>query len=471
MIKNKMNKYLLFIGVVFHPFFVFAQKDSLSLNIEDFLEIVRQYHPIVKQAKIDVKQTDADILIAKGAFNPILSHIISNKKVGGTNYYESQAPKITIPTWYGIEVTGGIEDLSGVRYDPTRTLGQSSYLGINIPLLKNLLMDKRRAYLNQSKIFNTMAVIEQQLVINTILMEAAAQYWEWVNSYQAYQIIIKSMTINQQRLKFVEKISLNGERPTIDVTEATLQYQNLEFQKNDAWLKFQKESLALSAFMWLSNDKPYILPENIGPQKGWEDDTPIQSFSLDLSELLSNAKQFHPELKMYKQKLDILEIEKTLKFQDLLPKLDLKYTQISKGFNSFNTNGFALKDNYQFGLNLEMPIPFMVGRGEYRKAKLKIEEAQISQNQKVLDIEIKLKSYYNDFLNLKNQIELQKSMLVNLKKLLYGEETMFKNGESSLFLINARENKVLEVEQKLADLKAKYFKTVYALQWSAGLLQ
>jgi outer membrane protein TolC len=51
-----------------------------------------------------------------------------------------------------------------------------------------------------------------------------------------------------------------------------------------------------------------------------------------------------------------------------------------------------------------------------------------------------------------------------------GEETRFQAGESSLFLINARENKTLEALQKLQELKSKYYQTENALQWAAGIL-
>jgi len=62
-------------------------------------------------------------------------------------------------------------------------------------------------------------------------------------------------------------------------------------------------------------------------------------------------------------------------------------------------------------------------------------------------------------------------MLSNFKTMLKAEESLFRNGESSLFLINSRENKVLEIERKLIELKTKYYKTIYALQWSTGLLK
>jgi outer membrane protein TolC len=120
---------------------------------------------------------------------------------------------------------------------------------------------------------------------------------------------------------------------------------------------------------------------------------------------------------------------------------------------------------------MEVPLRFSQGRGEYKKAKLKIEETTLDQNQKKLQIALKVKSYYNDFLNLKAQIALQSNNYSNYQALVRAEETKLLNGESSLFLINSRENKALDALEKLVELKTKYYKTIYSLQWSAGLLQ
>ncbi|SKB43054.1 hypothetical protein [Dyadobacter psychrophilus] len=52
---------------------------------------------------------------------------------------------------------------------------------------------------------------------------------------------------------------------------------------------------------------------------------------------------------------------------------------------------------------------------------------------------------------------LANSNYANYQQLVKAEKMRFSNGESSLFLINSRENKALEARQKLIDLKAKYF--------------
>jgi outer membrane protein TolC len=121
-------------------------------------------------------------------------------------------------------------------------------------------------------------------------------------------------------------------------------------------------------------------------------------------------------------------------------------------------------------LSFGIPLRLSQGRGEYRIAKLKITEAQLQQSQKRVEVETKVKSYFNELVTLKKQISLQERALRNYQALQRGEEIRFEAGESSLFLINARENKTLEALQKLQELKAKYFKTANTLQWAAGLL-
>lgn len=101
---------------------------------------------------------------------------------------------------------------------------------------------------------------------------------------------------------------------------------------------------------------------------------------------------------------------------------------------------------------------------------MKIMEAETEQRYKQLQVETKVRSYYNELVTLRNQLLLQENNYKNYRILLQGEETRFKNGESSLFLVNTRENKTLEALQKLQELRNKYVKTFNSLQWAAGQL-
>jgi outer membrane protein TolC len=66
---------------------------------------------------------------------------------------------------------------------------------------------------------------------------------------------------------------------------------------------------------------------------------------------------------------------------------------------------------------------------------------------------------------LREQVKLYKATSQNFEKLYIGEVTRFNAGESNVFFVNTRENKLLEVKQKLAEVQLKYFKTEATLKW------
>jgi outer membrane protein TolC len=473
----RLQKLLLTILIgsgIFLSFGVAAQSpdSTLLLNAEQVLEIVRKFHPVSRQTDLHIEQSRADLLIAKGAFDPVIGAYVSRKTFGGTNYYNQTSPQLTIPTWFGIEIHSGLENLTGNRLDPTKTAGKSSYIGVTIPLAKDLLMDKRRAFLKQARIFNTMAITEQRAVVNDLLMDAMDAYWLWVQAYQTFKVVQASVAVNEERLALVKKAFSNGERPAIDTVEALTQLQSFQYQQNERWLAFQNRGLELSAYLWTKDTEPYTLPVTVVPQDGWENETNINSFNTELGGLLDIAMKGHPEIQLYDSKLDVLDIEKRLKFQLLLPKADFTYNHLSKGYgivsNEYLTPLFD--NNYQYGFKFGLPLRLSEGRGEYRKAKIKIESTNLELDQKRLAVQVKVKSYFNEFTNLKSQIALQSNTYTNYQQLVRAEGILFQNGESSLFLVNTRENKALEAQQKLIELKTKYYKTIYALQWSAGLL-
>ena len=463
----------IFCFFLFHIWMLSSAQDTIkTLNAEQLLYLIKAYHPVARQASIEVDRAKANILNARSAFDPVLSHVAGKKTLDGTPYYNYNSSALTLPTWYGVELTGGADYLTGSRVDQSQTTGQTGYVGVSVPLAKDLIIDKRRAQLKQAKLFKGMAEAGQKAMVNDLLMESLAAYWNWVKAYQTYVVVKDNVNITLKRTELVKKSFVNGERPAIDTIEAVTQLQSFQYQQNLSWLEFQNAGLQLSVYLWQSNNQPYILPETVIPAQGWENETVISNFNLVLDDLLSVAEKNHPELLTYNYKLDVLAVEKNLKFQELLPQVDFNYYQLGKGNNwATDAAGSAFQgSNFQYALKMQMPLRLSKGRAEYREARLKMESAQLERLQKQQFIQIKVKSYYNEMVTLRSQIALQSSNYSNYKQLVKAEEMRFMNGESSLFLINSREAKALEALEKLIELKTKYYTTIYALQWSAGIL-
>lgn len=441
------------------------------LTAAELNAIVRQYHPVAKLAGIGVDMAKADITIARGGFDPQLMVNSSRKTFDGIDYYSHTSPEIKIPTWYGIDVVAGTEYLRGSRTDPQETQGRTSFVGISVPLLKNLLMDKRRAALQQAKIFGQLSEAARQTALNDLQYDAIAAYWKWAQYHEVYSILEEVVTANERRLSLVKNAWRLGDRPAIDTTEALTQLQQFQYLRNEAWLDFQNAGVELSAFLWQADNQPYLLPTNVRPDSNWQQ-TPLLSSLIESEQVLIDmANANHPDLKQYRFKLAALEVEKKLKFQELLPVLNLKYNQLGKGYDLAKTSVQPLFDNnFQFGVSFAVPLRLSQGRGEYRKAKLKILDTEYGLQNKRLLIQNKIKMYRNEALTLLQQIQLQQNALLNYQTLQRGEETRFFNGESSLFLVNSRETKRLESQQKLIEVKAKFLKALASIQWAVGTL-
>ena len=454
--------------------FLFLSFSSLGqtpvLFPEAFLKIVQTYHPIAKQAGIGVLKSQAQILQARAGFDPILSHYSIQKTFDGKNYYDYHAPELKIPTWYGIELHSGIENLQGARLNPDQTLGETSYIGISVPLARNLFIDQRRASLQQAKLMNKMALQEQRTILNNLFSDAMASYWNWVKSVRVLKIVNQNLQIAEARVSFVKRSVELGERPAVDTVEATTQQQYFDNLYQAKWVERENARLDLSVYLWQENNTPQDLPSEVQPGEVANEFSLLANFDLNLPSLLEKAYANHPELSAYQYKIEGLQVEKKLKFQSLLPKLDVSYNALSKGLSpSIETRGL-FENNYQYGFKFEMPLRLSKGRADFQLAKLKIQEESLNLAQKRQQIQVKISSYYNQVEALKKQIRTQEMALSNYQTLVKAEESRFAQGESSLFLINSRETKAMEAAEKLTELKAYLFKTIYALQASAGVL-
>ena len=450
---------------------VSAQDTVKTLSEKQAMAIVKQFHPVAKQADINIEKAKADITTAKGMFDPLLSTKISNKTFDGTEYYTHFQPAIVIPTWYGIEINAGLENLTGSRTDPQQTLGKTSFAGISVPLAKNLLMDKRRAALQQASIFKQLSEMERRTMLNDLMLDALKSYWHWVQQYQVVKVIEDAVKVNEKRFELTKMAFQQGDRPAIDTVEALTQLQSFKLILNEAQLNFLNAGLEFSTFLWNKNTEPVLLSESVIPDAAWKEIDITESPLPLLEDLLNNARNNHPDVLQYDYKLKALDVEKKLKYQELLPVINFRYNQLGRGYDIVkNTTAPLFENNYQYGISLGIPLRLSEGRGEYRKAKLKIQETELHRSQKRFLVETKVRTYYNELMALQSQVKLQQQQYNNYLTLQRGEETRFFNGESSLFLVNSRENKALEALQKLLELETKYFKTLNSLYWAVGIL-
>jgi outer membrane protein TolC len=451
--------------------FIFIQNTDAQtvFTIEEFMNVVRQYHPMAKQANLWLQQGKAEVLSARGGFDPLLYLNSEQKTFDGKNYYSYVNPELKIPTWYGIEIKAGLEDNTGRFLDAETTSGQSSYLGLSMPLVKNLLMDKRRAVLQQAKILEKASFSEKQLMLNDLYYDAYKAYLEWAMAEEILQVRQNMVRNSAARLRYIRTTVTQGERMAIDTTEALSQLQNFSYEASQALLQRQKAVFDLANYLWLEAGTPYLLPDAIKPQTVL---VPVLPERQPVLNTLLQGVNNHPKLKLYDFKLQGLEVERKLKFQSMLPTVNLNTVFLSKGYNLLSgIEAPFFQNNYKFGFQIGLPLRFSEGRGEYQKNKIKVLDTGFEQAMKRNELENKVRGYFTEYEQYTIQEKVINSYTGNLQRLLNAEETRLQIGEGTLFLINSREIKVQEAQEKLIEIRTKIQKARVALQWAVGGLE
>ncbi len=439
-------------------------QDTLRLSHEEFLAIVKNYHPMAFRYQVQNRIAADEIQKARGNFDPLVNGKNGAKTIDGLNYYKETNIELGIPTWYGVQLNGSYNYIDGQKLNNSATRGGLFQFGITLPLAQNLLYDKRRALLDQARFGLQMTAAEQQVLTNQLMLDAETSYWEWVKQYEVYQLQLRTVAVNRDRLRLTQKTLEYGERAAIDTTEALSQLQSFELQLQEAYVKFVKATQELSLFMWTKKRQPYDLDVSVAPADNLIENRSYDDYSSLLTALESRALDQHAAVQYYIQKNRILESERRLKQQSLLPKLDFTYNFLNK--EQYKADYFPLfQNNYQYGLKLEMPLLLREARASYRIAQSKIEQNQLDTDYKQQELLTKIMTYKNEVINYRNQIDIARQNIINYRRLLTAEETRFGNGESSLFLINSRENKLLEAEQKLIELRLKFVSSYNQLKW------
>lgn len=461
-LKSKILLLFLFIGGSIQSY---ASDTTRYLSKDEFVSIVKAYHPVVRQADIGVEKAKSNLLKSRGVFDPVAEADFDRKTFDGKLYYSYFNPQITVPTWYGIDVKAGVEEIIGDRVSSESTFGQTSYVGVKLSS-NSIFFDSRRAILQQAKLFRQQSEAERRLIINDVMYDAVSAYWNWVREYRNYKIITDVISVNEARLSFTKTEYEQGSRPAIDTTEALAQLQGFYVQQEAAKLAYTNAGLSLSNYLWADGNTPVLWNEYILP-----DTNDMQEIAAPPLNNLLTLVDKHPKIEVLASKIDILKVDRKLKQQYFIPKLSVSANMLSKGYNTdFTLSQSFLENNHKLGATLNIPLFYRDAIGGFRMAKLKVAETKLEQTNQLLQIENKVRSYYNEVLAIQKQIEIYTEVYKNNQKLYFGEQFRFNNGESSLFILNSRENKLLEASLKLLELKMKLQKSYIGLLWAAGQL-
>ncbi len=462
-----LNKMRLLLYVVIFTAEKFFSQNTLLPGYNEFIAGIMQNNPLSKRAGNEKKYAELQLKAARGNYDPVLSGNYDQKKFNGTNYFTTLNSEIKQPIFTNQYLKFGYDygigpNLNPEFYTPTQGL---PYVGLEIGVLQGLVIDKRRAEVLKSKEYINYFTAEQQIQLNNLLFESSQRYFEWLFSTKQIALNNYFMNAARKRLEGVEALANIGERATVDTVEAAIFYQTRLLDLQNAQMDNLKSTNELTTFIWQDNSPSSL---SIKYQVTDSLETYYNKAKAALAQNLNLLNTQNPILSKYNALQNALNVEVRLKKEMIKPVLNVKYNFLSN--NASAINPVFSNNNYKWGLNMSFPLLLRNPRNEYKMAQVISQNNNLELLNKTNELNFKVNALKQTISILAQQLLNSERSVSYGKQLLEAEKLKFDNGESSIFMINTRENKLLESELKLAEYKLKFIKTVLNIIYLNGNL-
>lgn len=457
-------KRLLIIVIIWSLGYQVRAQDTLSY--QSYLEWVGQYHPVVNQADITIEMGRQEMRMARGGFDPYIFGNLDQKEFNEIGYYNKRDAGLVIPTMAGIELRGRVEQNTGQYLNPQERVPSEGLVsvGASVNLGQGLLIDGRRRALRQAEIFRDAVYVDRQIMLNELYLDASEAYWGWAAAHQDVLVMREALELAVIRFEAIKGSFIYGDLPAIDTLEAYTQVLNREYRLQSKEMEYYQRTQTLNIYLWDDTGGPMLIAETVVPQPLFE---PVD-LSYDLTDLRVNL-QNHPSLQRIDFDLANLDVDRRWRMNQLLPVAQLHYNYLTPINGLEPNNHVFFENNYKFGATIRAPLFLRRERGALGLVKSQIDLTVRDRDMRSVDLRARLESEVNNVETLRDQYRVFGENVVGLQRLLEGEQTRFDMGESSLFLINAREVSRIEGELILNDVIARRNIAYARLLFAAGI--
>jgi cobalt-zinc-cadmium efflux system outer membrane protein len=430
-------------------------KDEDVLTLNAVVLAATERHPLITAAVEERAGADGERLAAQGAFDRMLKGDFVDYATGGYSgtYFNMQAEQPL--EMFGSKIVSGYRQGSGTFpiYDDYYDTNQNGEIraGVEVPLLRDRDIDKRRAAIKKSTIQQDVASLSLESRKIDLGRTAGQAFWEWVAARRKRDVYQNLLKVAQERDSQLTERARMGDIAVFDQTDNRRQVLQRESQLLSAQRSLQKAEFELSFFYRGLEGQPLSV-NSLHPPKVLPLIKPPALHDIDVK--IDEAHAARPEVKRLKQVIEQQKVEIDLAENDLLPKVDAQsYLARDMGAGKQDRNETELK----LGVKLEIPLQVRNQQGRIDQYSAKVRELTAQLNAVKDRIGVEVKDAINSIQITRDRVDVARQELTLAEELEQGERTKFVQGDSNLIFVNLR-------EQTTADAAVREIDTVLEFQ-------
>jgi outer membrane protein TolC len=434
------------------------------LTLGALLDSVNKNYPPLKAALLERPLAEADLLNQEGRFDLSVRSRLDTQNFG---FYQNE--RFEIGVTQPVQIWGATlfsdYSLSLGRYPPydgkvqTNDLGQIR-TGLRLPLARDRAIDDRRAGLGRARLGLRLAdlSIDQQRL--AIFQMATRRYWDWIAAGRRLSIanILLEVAIGRDAiLQEAVRIGALPQFEQLDNQRIVLQRRN---NVVEARRSLENAAIELSLFYRDDSGQPRLADMNqLVP--GFPE--PVELLESQVLDDMNAALGRRPDVLRFLFQRDQVNIDKRLAQNQRLPNVDL-FTEFFREAGS----GPVLRgpNDLRVGLIFDLPLQRRQATARLQNAEARLGQlAQREQFQRdqvtaeVRDAASAVRAAYERSQVLTSELEVTRQVEA-------AERLRFELGDSTLFVLNLREQATAEAAVREANALADYFRAYAAYELS-----
>jgi outer membrane protein TolC len=443
--------------------------NAATLELDAVISATLEHHPAIQGERQERVAADAELLSAQGAFDPnIKGDAFSNVAGGYNGNYGSMYVEQPLEL-YGSKLVAGYRIGDGTfpiydNYLQTNSGGEAG-MGVEIPLLRDGPIDRRRANIGKSVSGQTVAdsLIEQRRI--EYARAAGLTYWDWTAARNKVKVYRRLLAVAEERDRQIAERVAKGDLPEFDRVDNQRAVLQRRAQLLAAERMVKATEYALSLYYRDAKGEPRSVESLEAPSR-----IPLPLFVPErkIEHPVQEATEARPEFKNLKAQHEQNDIELRLARNQILPKLDLRVFSA----NDFGTGNPLLEDpELKAGLRIEIPLATRTQRGkidyyEARQRKLAFTETFLKE---------RIRTDVQDALNAleiaKARVDVVAKEVSAAQELAQGELKRFELGDSNLIFVNLREQNAADAETREIEALQDYQKAFIAFEATLARIQ
>ena len=437
--------------------------DCPVLELDAFLQQVLRAGPQVQRIRLEDDRAAAELQEARGGFDPRLTSGYEYKTQEGGDKINVLRTGVDVPLNLPLSpsLIADYRRGLGSSIDPsvkTTFDGETSF-GLAFEPLDAFFLDKKQATLDKARLEPRRADALQEGARNDLLLEATRAYLKWVEAQRKLEISRDLLDLATRRRVLVTRQAETGEAAAIDSTEAKLAVASRQEQVAAAEQAFRRAGVKVATFLWTPQGRPatfaFAPPASAPvPQREVADSERAAQVALDR----------RPELRELDVKLQQTRIQQRLARERLRPNLKLKAQVVSY------ENGPTDVTDLKVGFEIRQPLFFRGPRSEADEARIDAQEVSLKRDETRRKVRADIEAALIDLRQARRRVDAAEEQVSLARRLAEAEQRRFEIGESTLFLVNQRDQGLAKARKALATARADLARAHATYRWATGTI-